>query len=215
MKVLAYTSPARGHLYPVVPILEELQRRGHRIAIRTFTSQLPLMHDRRFGAAWISPEIQAMEHDDYRARSPIGKMKRGLAKFGLRAEHEVGDLRAAIEEERPDAILVDAMSWGASAAAEAWGGPWAQWFPYPLPLPSRDVPPFGPGLRPAAGPLGHLRDRAVGTAPARLVAARELPQAQCRQSRGRSRSFPSDRGHVHRRAPDALHDGRTVRVPPL
>jgi len=162
VKVLAYTSPARGHLYPVVPILEELQRRGHRIAIRTLTSQLPLMHDRRFGAASISPEIQAMEHDDYRARSPIGKMKRGLAKFGLRAEHEVGDLRAAIEEERPDAILVDAMSWGASAAAEAWGGPWAQWFPYPLPLPSRDVPPFGPGLRPAAGPLGHLRDRAVG-----------------------------------------------------
>lgn len=162
MKVLAYTSPARGHLYPVVPILEELQRRGHRIAIRTLTSQLPLMHDRRFGAASISREIQAMEHDDYRARSPIGKMKRGLAKFGLRAEHEVGDLRAAIEEERPDAILVDAMSWGASAAAEAWGGPWAQWFPYPLPLPSRDVPPFGPGLRPAAGPLGHLRDRAVG-----------------------------------------------------
>ena len=46
------------------------------------------------------------------------------------------------------------MSWGASAAAAAWDGPWAHWFPYPLPVPSRDVPPFGPGLTPAAGPLG-------------------------------------------------------------
>jgi MGT family glycosyltransferase len=31
--------------------------------------------------------------------------------------------------------------------------------PYPLPLGSRDVPPFGPGLPPARGPLGRLRDR--------------------------------------------------------
>lgn len=50
---------------------------------------------------------------------------------------------------------------GASAVAAAWGGPWGQWFPYPLPVPSRDVPPFGPGLRPAAGRLGRLRDRAL------------------------------------------------------
>ncbi len=31
--------------------------------------------------------------------------------------------------------------------------------PYPLFLRSRDVPPFGPGLPPARGPLGRLRDR--------------------------------------------------------
>ena len=84
-----------------------------------------------------------------------------MAKFAARAEYEVSDLRAAIETERPDVLLVDAMSWGASAAAAAWDGPWAQWFPYPLPVPSRDVPPFGPGLRPASGTLGRLRDRAL------------------------------------------------------
>ena len=28
-RLLAYTSPARGHLYPVVPILAELGGRGH------------------------------------------------------------------------------------------------------------------------------------------------------------------------------------------
>jgi MGT family glycosyltransferase len=162
MKVLAYTSPARGHLYPLVPILDELAGRGHAIAVRTLASQVPLMRGRRFAAAPIAPAIEAMELDDYRARTPVGKVRRAMATFGRRAEHEVDDLRAAIAQERPDAILVDAMTWGATAVAEAWGGPWAQWFPYPLPLPSPGVPPFGPGLRPAAGPLGRLRDRALG-----------------------------------------------------
>jgi MGT family glycosyltransferase len=161
MKVLAYTSPARGHLYPLVPILDELTARGHAIALRTLASQVGPMRERRFAAAPIAPAIEAMELDDYRARGPVAKVKRAMATFGRRAELEVADVRAAIEEERPDAILVDAMTWGATAVAEAWGGPWAQWFPYPLPLPSPDVPPFGPGLKPAAGPLGRLRDRAL------------------------------------------------------
>jgi hypothetical protein len=34
MKVLAYTSPARGHLYPIVPILTELRRREHETSWR-------------------------------------------------------------------------------------------------------------------------------------------------------------------------------------
>ena len=160
-RVLAYTSPARGHLYPLVPILDELAGRGHEIAIRTLASQVALMHDRGFAAGPISRRVEELVHDDYQARTPSGSLKRGVAKFAARAQFEVSDLRAAIEAERPDVILVDAMSWGASAAAAAWDGPWAQWFPYPLPVPSRDVPPFGPGLRPASGSLGRLRDRAL------------------------------------------------------
>jgi MGT family glycosyltransferase len=117
------------------------------------------MRPRGFDAAAISPTIEAIEHDDYLARSSQGKIKHAVAVFAARAEHEVADLREAIDAEQPDAILVDCMTWGATAVADAWGGPWAQWFPYPLPLPSRDVPPFGPGLKPAAGPLGRLRDR--------------------------------------------------------
>ena len=160
-RVLAYTSPARGHLYPVVPILDALAGRGHDIAIRTLASQVQLMQARGFAAAAISASVEDLIHDDYKARTAQGSLKRGVAKFAARAEYEVADLRAAIDAEHPDVILVDAMSWRASAAADAWDGPWAQWFPYPLPLPSRDVPPFGPGLAPASGPLGRLRDRAL------------------------------------------------------
>jgi MGT family glycosyltransferase len=175
MKILAYTSPARGHLFPLVPILDELARRGHEIAVRTLASQVGLMSERGFAAAPIAPGIEAIEHDDYRGRTPPAKLKRGMAVFGARAPHEVDDLRAAIEAERPDALLVDCMCWGGAAVAEQWGGPWAQWFPYPLPLSSRDVPPFGPGLKPAQGPLGRLRDRALRPVLVRMMAGATMP----------------------------------------
>jgi MGT family glycosyltransferase len=162
MKILAYTSPARGHLYPLVPILDALASRGHQIAVRTLASEVQLMSERGFDAAPLAPAIESIVHDDYRARTPPAKLKRGMAKFGERAPHEVVDLREAIQAEQPDAILVDCLTWGATAVAERWGGPWAQWCPFPLAMTSRDVPPFGPGLRPAAGTAGRARDRLLG-----------------------------------------------------
>jgi MGT family glycosyltransferase len=160
-RVLAYTSPARGHLYPVVPILDELRARGHEIVLRTLASQVELMRGRGFDAAPIDPAIERIEHDDHRARTPLGAQKRAMRTFCRRAEHEAPDLRRAIEDAQPDALLVDVNTWGAQAVAEAWGGPWAAWCPYPLPLASRDAPPFGPGLRPARGLPGRLRDAAL------------------------------------------------------
>jgi MGT family glycosyltransferase len=160
-RVLVYTSPARGHLFPVTPILDELAARGHDIAVRTLASQVELMRSRGFDAAPVDAAIVALDHDDYRARTPLGAQKRALRVLCRRAEIEVGDLRRAIEDTQPDALLIDIGSWGSLAVAEAWGGPWATWCPYPLPVPSRDAPPFGPGLRPARGPLGRLRDAAL------------------------------------------------------
>ena len=157
-RILAYTSPARGHLFPVTPILDELQARGHEIVLRTLASQVELMRGRGFGAAPIDPAIERIGPDDYLARTPLGAQKRAMRMFCRRAEHDAADLQHAIGQAGPDALLVDINAWGAMAVAEAWGGPWASWCPYPLPLPSRDTPPFGPGLRPASGPGGRLRD---------------------------------------------------------
>ena len=33
MRILAYTSPSRGHLYPLMPILQQLATRGHRVRV--------------------------------------------------------------------------------------------------------------------------------------------------------------------------------------
>lgn len=168
-RILAYTSPARGHLFPVTPILDELRRWGHDIALRTLASQVDLMRSRGFDAAPIDPSIEAIEHDDYMARTPLGGQKRAMRTFGRRAEREVPDLRRAVDETNPDALLVDINTWGGLAAAEAWGGPWASWCPYPLPLPSRDAPPLGPGFNPARGPRGSRPRRSPPSTPLRLA----------------------------------------------
>ena len=102
-RILAYTSPARGHLYPLVPILDELARRGHQIAVRTLASQVPLLQARGFAAAPISEQIESLPHDDFQARTPQAKLKRGVAKF---AERSVP----------PSAIVSPIASWKPSLA---------------------------------------------------------------------------------------------------
>ena len=44
MKVLTYTSPARGHLYPVVPIVSQLAERGHDTSMGTRQRDKRLLH---------------------------------------------------------------------------------------------------------------------------------------------------------------------------
>jgi len=158
-RILAYTSPAHGHLFPVVAVLRELQRRGHRVALRTLAAEVEAMRSLGFDAAPLAAEVEAWPIDDWQARTQLGKGVRALRLLGSRAPYEVPDLLGAIEEERSDALLVDVLSWGARSAAEAWGGPWACFSPPFLPLASRNGPPLGLGLRRWRGPLGRALDR--------------------------------------------------------
>lgn len=158
-RLLAYTSPGRGHLFPLTPILDELHDRGHDITVRTLSAEMALMRSRGFTAEPISAQIEAVEMRDWQVRSPQQALGAAVRTFCARAEFDAADLRDAIREEQPDAVVVDINSWGALAAAEQWGGPWAAFCPYPLALRSPDIPPFGPGLAPARGPLGRVRDR--------------------------------------------------------
>lgn len=157
-RILAYTSPARGHLFPLVPILGELRARGHDVAIRTLAGGVDTATAEGFRAAAIDPAIEAIELDDWRASNARASLARSTAAFAARAIHEVPDLRAAIDAERPDVLVVDVNSWGAQAVAEASGIPYAVFCPYPVPLSSPDAPPFGLGLRPAHNILGRARD---------------------------------------------------------
>jgi MGT family glycosyltransferase len=160
-RILAYTSPGRSHLFPLTPILDELHRRGHQIVLRTLASQVTLMRARGFDASAISPQIEAIEHNDWSARNPLQSVRQNAQVFCARAEHDAPDLNQAIADTDPDALLVDINSWGGLMAAEAWGGPWSVFCPYPLALRSNDAPPFGPGFTPARGPIGRMRDRVV------------------------------------------------------
>jgi MGT family glycosyltransferase len=144
-------------------VLVELRRRGHEVALRTLAAEVERVRALGFDAAPIAPEIEALEMNDWRARSQRGKMERGTRVFSARAQHDAPDLLRAIEAERPDALLVDVLSLGALSAAESWGGPWASFSPLPIPLASRAGPPMGPGLKPASGPIGRSRDRVLQT----------------------------------------------------
>ncbi|MEZ5186724.1 MAG: glycosyltransferase [Candidatus Nanopelagicales bacterium] len=174
-RILAYTSPARGHLFPLVPILDELAQRGHGIAVRTLASEVPLMHSRGFAAEPISAGVEAIHLEDWRAASTQKALAASVATFVQRAPFDARDFERALRDEQPDVALIDINSWGALTAAERWGGAWAAFSPYPLALRSRDVPPFGPGLAPAAGPLGRLRDALLRPVVLGVIERKMLP----------------------------------------
>jgi MGT family glycosyltransferase len=98
-----------------------------------------------------------------------------VATFAARAEHELDDLAAAIDAERPDLLLVDYNCWGATARAEQTGRPWALFMPYFLPWRLPGLPPFGPGLEPRHDLVGRARDTLLRFVIGRVV-NRNLPR---------------------------------------
>lgn len=174
--ILAYTSPARGHLFPMTPLLLELRDRGHRVHVRTLGSETDLMRSLGLAAEAIDPRIEAMPMNDYAARGPKRALAAAAEVFAARGGYDAPDLSAAIAEVRPHTCIVDINSWGAGFAAEAWGGPWASFSPYTPALDSPGTPPFGPGLPPMRGFLGKARDALARKAVLGAVEQAMLPK---------------------------------------
>jgi MGT family glycosyltransferase len=161
MRVLAYTSPARGHLYPAVPILAALAERGHAASVVTLSGELSQLAPLGIEGAAMDPAVEANQLRDWRERTPPRAIASTMRTLAERAERDAPDLAAAIEQQDPDVLLIDINCWGAATVAEASGRAWAMYCPYLLPLPSRDTPAYGPGLAPLGGPLGAVRDALV------------------------------------------------------
>jgi UDP:flavonoid glycosyltransferase YjiC (YdhE family) len=175
MKALAYTSPARGHLNPMMGPLLELRRRGADVHVRTLAAEVEAVCEAGLACEPIDPAIEAIEMDDHRMRGQIAKGKRGFAVWAERAVLEVPDFRRAVDEVGPDVVLVDTNTFGAKAAAEADGLAWAEARPYLIEDPAPGVPPFGLGLRPRGGVTGRVRDALVGVVADRFDAKARLP----------------------------------------
>ena len=128
-RFLAYTSPARGHLYPIVATLLELRDRGHDVHVRTLASEVPALRARGLHAEPIAAEIESVTLDDWKGSDPEEGLGIAYATFTARAEHEVPDIIRAIEDVDPSHLLIDVTTVGAAAVAEAGTIPWAQTIP--------------------------------------------------------------------------------------
>jgi MGT family glycosyltransferase len=170
--ILAYTSPAFGNLYPIVAQLIELQRRGHRIVLRTLFDGVGTGRELGFDSTAIDPRIEAAVMTDWTAPNPRAALKVAFGVFGQRAAYELEDVGRVIADARPDVLIVDANCWGAAAVADAGSVPWVSFWPFTPFLRSHGIPPFGPGLRRWPGPLGRLRDVAL-----RPILTRSLDEA--------------------------------------
>src|SRR6201998_1574752 len=159
--ILAYTSPALGHLFPFSALLVELAGRGHKIHLRTLSTGVQTGRSLGLATDTIDPRIEAIVHDDWHASNPRAALKRAVDVFCRRAAYEVADFTDAITRTRPAALLVDVNCWGALSVADARDIPWACFSPYTPPLQSPGVPPFGLGLAPLPGVLGRVRDAAL------------------------------------------------------
>jgi MGT family glycosyltransferase len=161
-----------GAVPPVMSVARALVARGHDVRILAD----PVQADEVAAAGaehvpWsaaphkTSRTVEADLFRDWEARTPIGAFGRlrdvlmtgAAAAFGA-------DTRAEVARRRPDAIVADQLLLGVLVAAEAEGIPAAALAPNFLPLPGWGLPPLGSGMRPARGPLGRLRDAALGRA---------------------------------------------------
>ncbi len=162
MKVLAYTSPARGHLTPMMGPLLELRRRGAEVHVRTLAAGVENVRAAGIEAEPIAAAIEEVAHDDHEARVQLTSGARSFRTLRRRAKHEVPDFEAALAAVGPDLVLVDSTTFGAKAVAEREGLRWAVSQPSFIEEAAADGTPFGLGLRPMGGVVGPLRNRALG-----------------------------------------------------
>jgi MGT family glycosyltransferase len=160
--ILFYTSPARGHLFPVLGAAIELRTRGHEIHVRTLASEVERVRSLGMSAEPIAQKVESREMDDWKGNRPVKAVELAMKTFCDRSVPEVDDVQQALKKSGADILLVDTNSWGAQAVAESSGLPWAVFQPYFTFLPAPEVPPFGPGFARMNGVIGGIRNKLVG-----------------------------------------------------
>ena len=94
--ILAYTSPALGHLLPISALLTELSRRGHTVHVRTLSTGVEIGQRLGFTADAIDPRIEAIEQDDWKATNPRCRAEavgRGVRRAAPRTKSPISPMR--------------------------------------------------------------------------------------------------------------------------
>jgi MGT family glycosyltransferase len=159
VKVLAHTVLSPGHTHPFLAVLLELKRRGFAVdfCVNTSDGECPreIAGIQVTGIRWHGPDRIPMNQGREAAERT---WQANLARSG---EQLAVALEGQLLAKRPDFLLIDPMLWGSMLAAEASGIPWASLAHNPLTIRGCGIDARGPGLPPARGSMGQLRDRVV------------------------------------------------------
>jgi len=99
--ILAYTSPAIGHLFPMTPLLLALQARGHDVHLRTIASRVDLMRDLGLRTEAVDPAIHEVIHPDWEASNPKQALEVAISTFCERGAIDGPDFQKALDEVSP------------------------------------------------------------------------------------------------------------------
>jgi UDP:flavonoid glycosyltransferase YjiC (YdhE family) len=175
-----------GNIPLILPVVNRLVARGHQVRVvagpGVRASRLPvspafLERIRAAGASAVPfPDLDSHPLDHQAPdRGVIGRWApKGFrvvqreTQTALWAPAWAEQLSAELRKAPPDVVVIDFVLLGAIAAAEAAGIPAVVLVHNVLSRPLSGVPPYGPGLLPARGPLGLLRD-ALGRAIVRRI----------------------------------------------
>jgi MGT family glycosyltransferase len=161
---LFVTFEGGGNVPAVLGVVRRLAARGH--DVRVLTEPCLRASVEQAGARFIpftrhfTREDRAQPLlDDWRAKTPIGAVKRTFAGvvFGP-ARIVAEETGRAMDAGRPDVVVADALMPGALVPAEAAGIPRVVLFHMPEYLPGPGRPAAGPGFLPRTDLAGRLRD---------------------------------------------------------
>jgi UDP:flavonoid glycosyltransferase YjiC (YdhE family) len=163
-RYLFVTLEGGGNVPPVLGVVRRLVERGHTVRVLTE----PCLRDAvvATGAGFVGFIRYFTREDrtedlfrDWEPRTPIGALRRLFERVVFGTAFIVADAtRAAIEQERPDVVVVDLLMPGALIAAEAAAIPRVILFHMPEYLPGPGRPAAGPGFMPRGDLLGRVRD---------------------------------------------------------
>jgi UDP:flavonoid glycosyltransferase YjiC (YdhE family) len=162
-RFLISTMPTAGTMHPALAVAAALAAAGHQVVWHTWPDWADAVE--RTGATFV-PARHTLSLAELPAapdpgttgiRASISVMRKHLVE---RMAGQVADYEDIHRRYPVDALLVGLTCLGAQAFAERHGVPWASLGISPLTLPpSPDVPAFGSGKPPAAGPLDRAYNR--------------------------------------------------------
>ena len=160
-----------GNTPPMLGIVRRLRQRGH--AVRVISDPCNRLDVEGAGASFASwtraprrldKSVETDVMRDWEVKSPLAMIGR------LRDQLFIGpslqyaqDIQEELRREPADVVVTSEMLFGVMAGAEAAGVPCVSLAANIYPFPQKGVPAFGPGLQPATGPLGRLRDWLINT----------------------------------------------------